>query len=202
MATKTGTTTRGRKPSTSKTKAKPVENKEVVEAKAEVVEEVKEVVKEEKSVLKKKKIDLDQLVSCRNVTMGNLIYVSRKTGLQTLWMNYGDEEYLDVGELLTMKASQPKFLSEPWLIIDDEDVVEYLGLKHLYAKLTEVENIDKFFEKSHEEIKSIIGKLPNGTKGSIITRARQLVEEGSLYDNRKIKVLEDSLKIDLSLFEK
>lgn len=185
--------TRGRKPATPKTK---------IETTVEVVQEKVEVEEVKKPVLKKKQIDINQLVPCRNVTVGNLIYVSRKTGLSTLWMNYDDVEFIDVGELLTMKASQPKFLTEPWLIIDDEDVVEYLGLKHLYAKLTDVEDLDAFFEKSHTEISAILEKLPNGTKNSIISRARQLVEEGTLYDNRKIKVLEKSLKIDLSMFEK
>lgn len=185
--------TRGRKPVDPKTKAQTVEIEDVVE----------EVVKPEpKLIMKKKQIDRDQLVPCRNVTVGKLIYVSKKTGLNTLWMNYDDVEFIDVGELLTMKASQPKFLTEPWLVIDDEDVVEYLGLKHLYAKLADVEDLDNFFSKSHTEMESILEKLPNGTKNSIISRARQLVEDGTLFDNRKIKVLEKSLKVDLSIFEK
>lgn len=186
--------TRGRKPVV----------KPKVEPTVEVVEEIVEekVEKPQKPILRKKQIDLNQLVPCRNVTVGNLIYVSKKTGLQTLWMSYDDVEFIDVGELLTMKASQPKFLTEPWLVIDDEDVVEYLGLKHLYAKLADVEDLDSFFDKSHGEMEAILEKLPNGTKNSIISRSRQLVEDGTLFDNRKIKVLEKALKIDLSIFEK
>ena len=158
--------------------------------------------KQEKQVMRKKQIDLDMLVPCRNATDGRLIYKSRKTGLQTVWTNHGDIEYMDVGELLTMKASQPKFLNEPWLIVEDENVVEYLGLKHLYQRLVDTDDLDSFFNKTHTEIAEILDCIPNGTKDAIATRARKLVEEGTLYDNRKIRILEEKLKIDLSLFEK
>lgn len=158
--------------------------------------------KQEKQVMRKKQIDLDMLVPCRNATDGSLIYKSRKTGLQTVWTNHGDIEYMDVGELLTMKASQPKFLNEPWLIVEDENVVEYLGLKHLYQRLVDTDDLDSFFNKTHTEIAEILDRIPNGTKDAIATRARKLVEEGTLYDNRKIRILEEKLKIDLSLFEK
>lgn len=156
----------------------------------------------EKPVMRKKQIDRDLMVACRNVTEGRLIYVSKKTGLQTIWSNHGDVEYMDVGELMTMKASQPKFLTEPWLIIEDDDVVEFLGLKHLYQRLVDVDDLDSFFMKSHTEMEQILDRVPNGTKDSIATRARKMVEDGSLYDNRKIRVLEQKLKIDLSAFEK
>jgi hypothetical protein len=157
---------------------------------------------QEKPIMRKKQIDLDMLVPCRNVTDGRLVYKSRKTGLQTIWMSHGDMEYIDVGELLTMKASQPKFLNEPWLVIEDDDVVEYLGLKHLYQRLVDTEDLDSFFNKTHTEMAGILDRIPNGTKDAIAIRARKLVEEGTLYDNRKIRVLEEKLKIDLSLFEK
>ena len=159
-------------------------------------------VQQEKPIMRKKQIDLDMLVPCRNVTDGRLVYKSRKTGLQTIWMSHGDIEYIDVGELLTMKASQPKFLNEPWLVIENDDVVEYLGLKHLYQRLVGTEDLDLFFNKTHTEMAEILDRIPNGTKDAIATRARKLVEEGTLYDNRKIRALEEKLKIDLSLFEK
>ena len=155
-----------------------------------------------KQEIRKKQIDRDLMVACRNVTDGRLTYISKKTGLQTRWSNYGDIEYLDVAELMTMKASQPKFLTEPWLVIEDDDVIEFLGLKHLYQKLVDVDDLESFFNQSHTEMEKILDRAPNGVKESIATRARKMVEEGTLYDNRKIHVLEEKLKIDLSLFGK
>lgn len=159
-----------------------------------------ETVSETPKRKQKVEVDRNELVICRNVTDGQLIYKSRKTGLTTIWMNYGDVEYLDVGELLTMKASQPKFLTDVWLVIDDEEVVEFLGLKHIYKNLADVEDIDSFFHKTPSEINEIASKLPKGLKETIGTRARKLIESGDLYDNRKIKALENTLKLELQLF--
>lgn len=187
---------------TKKTTTKKQTPKKVAEVTEEVVEVQEEKVVEIPKVQRKQKIEVDrnELVLCRNVTDGQLIYKSRKTGLTTIWMNYGDVEYLDVGELLTMKASQPKFLTDVWLVIDDEEVVEFLGLKHIYKNLADIEDIDAFFAKSPNEIREIATKLPKGLKETVGTRARKLIESGELYDNRKISILEETLKIDLKLF--
>lgn len=185
---------------TKKTTTKKQTTKKAVESTEEVVEAQEEKVAETPKRKQKVEIDRNELVLCRNVTDGQLIYKSRKTGLTTIWMNYGDVEYLDVGELLTMKASQPKFLTDVWLAIDDEEIVEFLGLKHIYKNLADIEDIDTFFSKSPTEIREIAIKLPKGLKETVGTRARKLIESGELYDNRKISILEETLKIDLKLF--
>ncbi|AZV43720.1 hypothetical protein BAOM_3111 [Peribacillus asahii] len=187
MAETTKRTTTRKKTTTP---TKPVQTEEVVET----VE-----VKEEKQVKRKKQVDLDILVSCRNVTDGLLVYVSKKTGLETIWSEYDAEEMLTVGELLTMKASQPKFLKEPWLIIDDEDVAEHLGLTKMYEDLVEIEDLDEFFESPVSEMEQVLTKLPKGLKETVSIRARKKIEDETLYDTRKIRLLEDKLKIDLSI---
>lgn len=167
--------------------------------KEEVVETVKEEIKEEQPVRRKKQIDLHMEVPCRNVNDGEVIYVSRKSGLQTLWSAYGDIVFIDVGELLTMKASQPRFLNEPWIVIDDEDAAKYLGLDKLYEKLFGIEDLDDFFNQSLDKMEEVLIKLPKGLKESIAIRARKKIEDETLYDTRKIRLLEDKLKIDLSI---
>lgn len=165
--------------------------------KEEVVEKVE--VKEEKQVKRKKQIDLDILVSCRNVTDGLLVYVSKKSGLETIWSEHDAEETLTVAELMTMRASQPKFLKEPWIIIDDEDVANHLGLTKMYENLIGIEDLDGFFEQPLAEMEDVLNKLPRGLKETVAIRARKKVEDESLYDTRKIRLLEDKLKIDLSI---
>lgn len=162
-------------------------------------EKVVEKVKEETQVRRKKQIDLNLEVPVRNVHDGEVIYVSRKTGLQTLWNSYGDEVFMDVSELLTMKASQPRFLNEPWIVIDDEDVAKHLGLDKLYEKLVGTEELEGFFELSISEMENVLNKIPKGMKDSIAIRARKKFEDETLYDNRKIRLLQDKLKIDLNI---
>lgn len=177
----------------------------MAKAKANKITETTEVVKEQvvepvetKSVpLKKKQIDRDSLIACFNISSGNLIYVSRKTGLQTVWSNYGDVEYVDFAELLTMKASQPKFLNEPWLFVEDEEVVNQLGLKEVYKNIIPVHEVNDFFNLTVDEAKNIIPKLPKGTKELIGDKARKGVQDGSLNNLQLIRLLEQDLHLDL-----
>lgn len=146
---------------------------------------------------KKKVIDRDSMVSCRNITSGRLTYISKKTGLETVWSEFGDTEFIDVAELLTMKSSQPKFLKEPWVFIDDEDVAEYLGLKELYKNIIPIEEVDEFFSLSANEARKILPKLPKGMKVLIAEKARQGIQDGSLSNLQLVKLLEQELQVDL-----
>jgi hypothetical protein len=141
------------------------------------------------------------MVSCKNITLGTLTYVSRKTQMETNWEGYGAEEFMDIGELITMSSSQPKFLKEPWIIIEDEDVIEYLGLKSLYDKLFYVDNIEEFFTKSSAEIKELLQQAPKGLKELIADKARELITSEKLYDLRIIKVLDTELNLDLAFLQ-
>ena len=175
-----------RKPATKKTTAKKEEVK-----KEEVVEEPKRA--------KVKKIDANELITVRSVTKNGLTYISKKTGTEVKWSEYGAEEYMEFGELLTMKASKPRFLSDPFIVIDDEDVAERLGLTKMYSEMIDLQNINGFYSLSLEEMKEKIDKMPVGIKRLVSDRARELVETGVFYDIRKIKLLEKELKIELQL---
>lgn len=166
-----------------------------------VEEVVTQPVVVEKQVKRKKQIELDILVSCRNVSGGLLVYISKKTGLETIWAEHEAEETLTVGELLTMKASQPKFLKEPWIIIDDDEVAEHLGLNKMYENLVGIENLDDFFTLSIDEMEKVLTKLPRGLKEAVGVQARKKIEDQSLYDTRKIRLIEDKLKIDLIILQ-
>lgn len=165
-------------------------------------EENKKTVEVKKVAPKKNVIDRDLMVSCRNLTSGRLTYISKKTGLEVVWSEFGDEEYVDVAELLTMKTSQPKFLKEPWLFIDDEGVSEYLGLKELYKNIIPIDEVDDFFLLNANEARKIIPKLPKGTKELIGEKARKGITDGTLNNLQLIKLLEQELNLDLiSLME-
>lgn len=156
-----------------------------------------EPVAKEKKIPQKKKIDRDTVVGCRNLTSGRLTYISKKTGMETVWSEFGDEEYLDVAELLTMKTSQPAFLKEPWLFIDDEEIVEYLGLREMYKTIIPIDEVEEFFGLSTAEAKKIIPRLPKGMKTLIGEMARKGIQDETLTNTKMIRLLQDELNLDL-----
>jgi hypothetical protein len=181
-------------------KEQPTAVEQVVEA-TETVEA--EVPKVKTSMAKQKpQIDLREMVPCRNITNGSLTYISKKTGTVVKWTNFGDIEYIDVAELLTMKSGQPRFFNEPWIMIDDEDVIDYLGLRQIYDKIINPDEIEYFFSMSVDEITDKLGKASHGTKELVASKAREMIENETLYDNRVIRAIEKALSIDLSMVTK
>lgn len=147
---------------------------------------------------KRVKLDKDLEVECRSVVYGELIYVSRRTGLVVEWAYQGDIQYLTVEELMTMKSTQNRFLNQPWIIIEDEDVVEYLGLKQIYENFVDIENIEAFLLYSAlDEIEGTLERAPKGIRELVKDKAREMVANETLYDNRVIKLLDKALKTDL-----
>ncbi len=183
-----------------------VENKidELNKNNDEISLEVKEEVKETKPTNRRKAtvIDRNEMIPCRSIVNGKLTYISTRTGLMTVWSDYGIVEYVDYGELLTMRASQPKFLNKPWIIIEDEDVVNSIsGLKALYDQLSDIgEDLELFFQKKPQEIEKILNKLPNSTKALIASKAREMIDNGTLYDLRIINIIDKIMHTGLKDF--
>ena len=179
------------------------ETQEVEVAKETAVKAVKEIAPapEKEQPAKRKKLDRTDEVACRCVTEGELTYISRRNGFMTIeWAGYGDVQFVEIGELMNMKSSQSKFLMHPWLIIDDEDVVEYLGLKRMYDELIPLEDVENFIVTSTlEELTNAAKKSPKGIQKLLIDKARKLVKTRELYDNRKIEALSQVLNVDLNM---
>lgn len=188
-------TTRKRTNSTTKK----VEPKKEVES---TIEEV-EATPAKPQRQKRKEIDRNELIACRSSVNGRLIYISPRSKEKFIWDDFGAVEYVEMGELMTMKSSHPKFLKDVQLIIDDEEAAEYLGMTKIYdemAQLDDLDDLDDFFDKEPDEIAELLPKLPEGLKKAVGTRARALVEEGLLDRISKIRLIEQELGVDLQLF--
>lgn len=201
-----------RKPKTTPKKTQTKSEPKIEEVKEPDVEEVEKVEEQEEKVEKEApapqkaprrrtvaRIDMNEMIPVYSAVEGKLIYVSKKTGLEVVWGELGDEQFLEYGELMNMKASQPKFFSQPFVYIKDEDVVEKLGLKDTYDKMIHPEDMDEFFNKSLSEMKLALENAPQGTKKSIANSAGRRVSAGTLFDIRKVKMLQKELKIDLEI---
>lgn len=148
---------------------------------------------------KKKKISHDRLVPCRSVVNGGLTYISKRNGYIVRWENFGDTDYISVGELISMLSSNSKFLKTPWIIIDDDEVVEYLGLNKFYEKIFKPEELDDLFELDVDEFKQKIKDTPKGIRDLIIGVAKDKLKNGEFYDLRKVNIINEELETDLNM---
>ena len=114
-----------------------MESQQKTEVMATAVEEEKPI-KWNKSMLNKIK---DEMVDVRSVIDGRVVYVSPKTHIKYKWLEKGDIEQLTIEEILAMD-SKKMFLRTPLLVVEDERIVEGLGLKGINELVDKVEDIE------------------------------------------------------------
>lgn len=167
------------------------------QARKEVQQEVE--ISNNKASKPKSRVEIDRFESIpvMNVTSGKLIYSSRRTGAEWIWSEYGDIEYIEFQELLTMRSSQRRFFDEPFLLVMDDDTVEHLGLTKMYANIPNPEQIDNIFNLNQQGFEEALDKSPKGIQHLIITRAKYLYDRGELDSVRKINFINERFKTDI-----
>lgn len=200
-----------RRSSVKKTPAKNTTSKKDKSAE-EVVKEAKEVqeVVEEKVVPTEqpREFQKDDLIEVKSVFAGSCTLVGRRSGNVYVWETLGEIQYVEYQDLLAEITNRySKYIYEPLLLIEDEDVInKNPKLKDLYYAMIDVEEIeDSLLNDSVEELRSILITLPSGLKETVKSVASTLMQDGALYDVRKIRLLDDlyhtALSEQLSLYQ-
>lgn len=171
-------------------KTKPVEEKVVVEKKERV-----------KKPMRKKRIQIDRdtEVVITNLTSGTFIYVDPKTQNRYVLPNFGDEDYITIDELLTMRNRNRTFLENMWVaivdVLDDEytvdDVIKFLRLETAYSDGFEAHSIDEFIKTSTmEQFEKVVSHTSTGLVKRISERAVELFRNKEYQDRNKMSIIE------------
>lgn len=141
--------------------------------------------------------DRNRQVIVRSCVDGRVIYKSKHSGMTWKWLEKGAYEVLTVEELLNMESQSHKFLHSPWLMVDDEDIIEAFNLAELYDLVAKVEDIDSFINMSLDEQKQIYNKLPKASQNQVYNHICFKVDSGEIDSRAKIRELEDLLGREL-----
>lgn len=146
-----------------------------------------------------KDVDPTTIITVKNGFHGKLVYTSSRTHEVFRWDSFGDEQEMELRELRNAKSSQKKFFENNWFMFDEANswVIPYLGLNNYYKYAINLEDFDKIFSKTPEEVKKIIANMTKGQQSSVAYRARQLVKDGDIDSRKMIVALEEALGIEL-----
>ena len=152
-----------------------------------------------KSTLRRERGDEDVLV--RSVA-GCVCFKSPKTGVTYNFLEKGDEEWLTVDEVLQMETANRKFLHTPWLVVEDDEVNEVLGLKEISETVSELtDNLDEILEEYDiKDIEDLINKVPEDYKKTFAGVVLEKINNKELRDGVVISELGRMLNIDFSLY--
>jgi len=148
------------------------------------------------------KPDLNRDICIRNISGGELIYVSkRQIGYTVIWEN-NEENYLPLSELNNLKNSDRRFFTDTWIKIVEDDEVEilkWLKVDKYYKGITGNDDIENIFNLTPKQFEVKFMSLPKNYKETISNKAAEMYVNGSL-DSIKIKqVIEKDLDIELDI---
>ena len=175
----------------SNTKKSTIETDEIIDN--EVAVEVKPAKKTNKP-----KHDPNELVPCRSVRFGELRLIGPKTHMVYSWANEGDIREVEYQDLMSWRALHSPYLFAPMIIIEDEDVVEEwkADLGKLYDEVQEID-IKAMFKLPQRNFVAQLKKLPQSMKSTVQNMAYAMIQDGTLYDLRIIKSIDEILGTEL-----
>lgn len=176
-------------------KAVPKPAVETTEIMNEQVENIEAVQPTHQIVVRK--LDPTMYVTVRNGFNGMLVYRSNRTGEVFTWADFGTEQEMELQELKNAKNNYKVFFENNWFLIDDQEVIEYLGLERFYRNALSYDEFDDLFTMTPSDIASRIALLSEGQKASVRYRARKLIADGVIDSLKVIDALEKSLDVEL-----
>ena len=177
-----------------KKRGRPKKQAEQTEVKAAAVEAAPQ--------LAEKKYDMQTPVRCRSVRQNDLIYQAAN-GYEYVWHGFGDIRELPYQDVISLKSRRSKFLYEPWLIIEDEDLLktkEFAGeFDEIYQIYHDFEDPETFFNRKPSEIREILENAPNGLRDLIVYNASKYIDDGVIDSIGVINTIDDVLGTQLKM---
>ena len=150
------------------------------------------------TVIKPRKLDPEMYVVVRNGYPGLLVYKSTKTGERFRFEGFGDEHEIELQELKKAKNEFKDFFINNWFLIDDPEVIEYLGVGQYYKDAFTYEEFEELADMTAEEVAARIRQISDGQKLAVTRYAQQLIRDGRIDSVRVIRALEDGLGVKLA----
>jgi hypothetical protein len=139
----------------------------------------------------------DDMIPVMNGTGGSLTHRSRSTGRLWKFKEFGQQDKIPYGELLSIRNLAPSVFEEGWIIVLNRQIQDDFGLTEKYKNILTPENINTVFTKSVDEIKVFVNALPEGMKVTFIAKARELYNAKKLDSKRVIDFIEEYFGISL-----
>ena len=186
-----------------KTKPTKVVEKTVVEETVDAIAEP--VVKETKVATKPKTVEaktfkLDDRITCRSVTQGELL-LPGKSGELYRWLAYGDVTEVEYQDLLALKSKKSQYIYNPLLVIEDEDLLadpKWADLNPIYNKLYAIDNFDELLDLTPRKFEEIFKMMPVGMQNSVKIEVATRLEDGTFDSLQKIRIIDEVCGSDLA----
>lgn len=191
MASKTMTKTN------TKAKVETTAVEETVRVDKNTNEVVEPVVAEVKTP---KKYEPNDLIPCRSMYAGCLLFTGDKSKITYEFSNIGDFRYIEYQDLLAAMLVRKKSLYAPYIIIDDEELLEnphWKQIKDIYDGLYSERDLMNLINLPTSQFNEEFRRLPVGYQKTIATIISGMIAENTFDSMNKIRIVDEVCGTDL-----
>lgn len=154
----------------------------------------KEVFEEVPKKVQPRKFEQTDLILCRSVTPGWLGLYG-KSGIPYIFSNFGDECEVEYGDLFALKNRRSRYLYDPLIVIEDEELLEsprWKDLADFYNdKVYGMDDIDYVLNLPFSKFEGALRSLPKGLLKALAVEVAVRIENGTFDSIKKIKVIDE-----------
>ena len=144
----------------------------------------------------------DELIPCRSVNAGELVYIGPKTRIPYDWAASGDIVYMEYQDVLAAVVSRSKYVFKPWFIIEDETLLDdprWSEVKRLYDSMYDLGDAREIVDLPVREFEERFIKLPIGMKNAVKSEIATRIADGTFDSIQKVRIVDEVCKTDLAL---
>lgn len=138
----------------------------------------------------------NDLVPCKSITAGRMIYIGPRTRTPYVWVNSGDVAYLEYQDLMSAILSHSDYVYEPLFVIEDEAILSdrrWEELKDLYDNLYDMGDVKRLMNLPLSSFKSELKKAPAGFQNAVKSEIVAGIKSGTFDSIQKVKAADEIL---------
>jgi len=177
-------------------------NKQIADSEENVLENKVEIAKR---IQKMTRIPLDTVVPVICNTVGGAVYVSKKImGYMVEWDDIGSVEYMELGELASMRNTDRRFFEDNWIIFENTEeystvqLYDFLKVTKHYKNIVTPDTIDDLLKYDKNKLAKTIATFSKGMKQTVAAVAKSRLNQGTL-DKNIIDTLESALGVQFNI---
>lgn len=149
-----------------------------------------------------KKYEPTDIIMCHSVFPGRFLFSGPKTKIIYPFEACGDENPVEYQDLLAAMMSKKKSIMAPYIVVDDEELLEdirWKQVKKVYDSMFAIKDMDKFLSMPFATFKKTFEKLPAGIKKNVMLEISARVRDGEFSEMNKIRLVDEACSSNIAV---
>ena len=149
-----------------------------------------------------RKYEPTDTIMCHSIFPGTFLFSGPKSKIVYPFEAPGDENPIEYQDLLAAMMSKKKSIMAPYIVIDDEELLEdfrWKQVKKTYDDMFAIKDIDRFLAMPFETFEKTFNELPIGVKKNVMLEISARVRDGRFSEMRKIRLVDEACSSNIAV---